>query len=318
MADVDNSKHVRSAVQKAEDFTHAYLVAQDQTMPPARAKEFVVVARKKPVFMKMVDLKFQKEPTARIDFIDFPDRMMRAAEHGVALPEGARTRPSFDKTEISTELYRGEVLVDEAVFEDNLTGPAYDRLVRNVIAEKWGEEMDEYMINGDTTSADPEYAKQNGVLKATTSYLVNAGSTTITDDWLTKTRQKLPLKYSGNKPKMRMFTSPNVVENWNSWFKNLISDEATRLIKQGGTVPNAGKTLIEDGYWPEDYGGANTSAVIYADPKNWAVRVHRKMRIAVEDNKRSENVVFIVSSRVGWKWRREAEAVKLYGVAVDK
>jgi len=318
MTDIDNSKHVRSAIQKAEDFTYAYLVAQDQTMPPARAREFVILARKKPAFMKMADVKFQKEPTARVDFIDFPDRMMRDADHGVALPEGARTRPTFYNTEISTQLYRGEVLVDEAVFEDNLTGQAYDRLVRNVIAEKWGEEMDEFMINGDTTSSDPEYAKQNGVLKATSTYTVNAGSTTITDDWLTKTRQKLPLRYSGNKPKMKMFTSPNVVENWNSWFKNLISDQAVNLIQRGGTVPNGGSTLVEDAYWPEDYGGANTSAVIYCDPKNWAVRVHRKMRIAVEDNKRAESIVFIVSSRVGWKWRREPEVVKLYGVNVDK
>ena len=318
MAATDNRELVRTPVQKANDLTLTYLTAQGAVVPPKRAKRFIIKARRGTVLMRRTDLQFLGEAQETLDFMAMPDRILRDANHGEALPEGARTRPAFSQVDISTELYRGEVLVQESVFEDNLVGPRLANTIESEIAKKCGEEMEEYLINSDTAHAtDLEYKKQDGILKLATSNVVDAGGSTINDEWLTKLRQTLPEQYQET-PGMMCWSARNVWYNWRSYFKNRLGELADQALTRGDDVPHEGKSLMKVPYWPEDYGGADTTAVLYMDPKNVAVRIHRRLKIRVVEVPRDENVVFVVSLRYGWKYREEDRVVKLENVAISK
>jgi hypothetical protein len=319
MAAKDNRELVhREAVQKANDLTLQYLTASNGVVPPKRARRFIEKARRGTVLLKQTDLQFLGEAQETLDYISFPDRLLRAADHGVALPEGARTRPSFDQVNITTELYRGEALVEMAAFEDNLAGQTLATQIENALAAKAGEEMEEYLINSDTAHlTDVEYKKQDGLLKLATSNLVNAGGANINDEWLTKTRQALPEQYQET-PGMKMHSSRNVWYNWRSYFKNRIGEMADKALTRGDDVPHDGQSLVKIPYWPEDYGGADTTAVLYMDPKNVAVRIHRQLKINVVPDYRAENIIYVVTLRYGWEYREEDRVVKLYNVAISK
>jgi hypothetical protein len=319
MGATDNRELVqRQAVQKANDLTLTYLTAENAVVPPKRARRFVEKMRRGTVLMKKTDLQFLGEAQETIDFIAFPDRLLRDAQHGVALPEGARTRPDFSQVDITTELYRGEMLVEMSVFEDNLAGQALATQIENALSKKAGEEMEEYLINSDTGSlTDPEYAKQDGLLKLATSNVVDAGGANINDEWLTKVRQALPEQYQET-PRMMNWTARNVWYNWRSYFKNRLGEMADKALTRGDEVPHEGQSLMKVPYWPEDYGGADTTAVLYMDPKNVAVRIHRKLKINVVPDYRAETIVYVISLRYGWQYREEDRIVKLINVAISK
>jgi hypothetical protein len=318
MGATDNRDLVRTPIQKANDLTLTYLTSQGAIVPAKRAKRFFIKARRGTVLMSKTNLEFLAEAQETLDFMAMSDRILRDAQHGQALPEGVRTRPSFSQVDITTELYRGEVLIQEAAFEDNLEGPALANKIQDQIAQKCGEEMEEFLINSDTAHAtDPEYKKQDGILKLATSNIVDAAGANINDEWLTKVRQALPEQYPET-PAYKNWSARDVWYNWRSYFKNRIGEMADQALTRGDDVPHDGKSLMQVPYWPTNYGGADTTAVLYMDPKNVAVRVHRRLKITLVPVPRDENVVFVVSVRFGWEYREEDKVVKLINVAISR
>ena len=103
---------------------------------------------------------------------------------------------------------------------------------------------------------------------------------------------------------------------WDWQAEKFIGDEAANHAKNYVAANARGSELIQVPQMPEDYSAPDTSAVLYMDPKNVRVGIHRKMKLRVAPDVRADSVVFVVSMRVGFKFKHEDEVVKLYNVGV--
>jgi hypothetical protein len=313
---LDTAQHIRTPVQKANDFTLSYLTSNNGLMPPKKAKEFIKLAIVNAVLLPMTDSQFMREQEEKLNKFGFSDQILHAGTAGVALPSGDRVRPDLSEVSITTQKYMGEVLIEEEVFEDNLGEKRLGAKIKAAIAEKVGPEVELALIKGDTASADPFLAKQDGILKQATSHTVNAGGATLTLPWLKDSKRALPLQYPRDDRKRKFFTSPNAWEDYAEWWEQRVGEEADNHAKNYVAANARGSELIQVPQMPEDYSAPDTSAVLYMDPKNVRVGIHRKMKLRVAPDVRADSVVFVVSMRVGFKFKYEDEVVKLYNVGV--
>ena len=67
------------------------------------------------------------------------------------------------------------------MLEDSIERGELRQTIMEMMAEAISRDMEEVLINGDTLSADPFLAVMDGVLKQTTSNIVDAAATIATD-----------------------------------------------------------------------------------------------------------------------------------------
>ena len=310
----DNAEHL-TTVQKAE-FTLAYLTAQGGYMLPKQAKKFIQLMIKKAKIMPQMNVYGLTEPKEKLHKIKFGSRVLKAGTEGQALPVGDRVRPDLSETELDTQMFKCEVLVEDEVFEDNIEQAGLRNTIMQMLGEAISRDVEWIIINGDTTSGTPALAKLDGILKQATSHTVDAGNATIDKDLLVQTRKNLPHEYKDDPRKMRFWTSPNVEED----FASEVGDRATPLgDKYFDEHPGPRQKLtplVGVPEWPEDYGAANTSAVLFLDPKNVHVGIHSKIRLRVTEDVQAGNVIIVGKIRFDVKYANEDAVVKLYDVSV--
>ena len=94
----------------------------------------------------------------------FADRVARPGIEATRLLEVDRIKPGTSIVEISTVLLRGEVPVSDETLEDNVAGGNIVGSIQRTLADKFGFDVEELLVNGDTTSGDPYLALLNGWL----------------------------------------------------------------------------------------------------------------------------------------------------------
>jgi len=96
--------------------------------------------------------------------IDFASRIARAGTEATRLDSADRVKPSTFPVEISTVLIRGEVPVGDETMEDTAATDLTSSL-EETIASRFGFDIEDLMLNGDTTSADSYLAQLDGWAK---------------------------------------------------------------------------------------------------------------------------------------------------------
>jgi hypothetical protein len=94
--------------------------------------------------------------------IDFAGRITRPGVEANRLDYTQRAQPTTSKVELDTELLRSEVPVSDEVFEDNVAGERIRATLSALIADRVGYDVEELLLNGDTSSGDPYLALLDG------------------------------------------------------------------------------------------------------------------------------------------------------------
>lgn len=112
--------------------------------------------------------------------IQFASRIMRRGVQATRIADVDRPVPSTGLIEMSTVLTKGEVVVADEVFEDNLEGDAFAATLESLIADRAGFDLEELALNGDTGSVDTYLNLFDGWLKQMrtggSAHVVNAAS----------------------------------------------------------------------------------------------------------------------------------------------
>ncbi|NIO75597.1 MAG: phage major capsid protein [Armatimonadetes bacterium] len=313
----DTAEHLRSPIQKANEFTTTVLTNGKGDMLPSKADQFFQIAIVNPVLMSQVDVQLMREPEMQVPKMGWTDQILQPATEGQALGSGAQARPDLSYVSITTQKYMGEVPVTNEVFEDNVEAAGLANTLERRIAEKVGQEMEIALIKGDTSSLNPFLAKQDGILVQATSNTVNNSGATLDMDGLKDAKRALPLQYPRDARTRKFYTSVDAWEDYAEWWEERIGDSADKHATDYVAAPARGTEVVQVPLWPQDYGGANTTAVLFMEPKNVLVRIHRAVKVKVIPDERADSVVFLVSLRYGFKYLHEDAVVKLYNVGIS-
>ena len=163
----------RTLLEKA-DLALADLTAGGGILLPAQAQKFMRLLIKQSVLMQLATVVPMASPKHQLSKIKFGSRILRPGQEATALAAADRARPDLSFLELDARLFKAEVHLSDEVLEDNIERGELRQTILEMIAEAAGRDMEEVIINGDTASADPFLATMDGLLKQTTSHVVDA------------------------------------------------------------------------------------------------------------------------------------------------
>ncbi len=309
---MDNS----TILQKA-DLTLNDLLTDGGLLVPAQAKKFMRILIKESVVMGMSTVVPMKSHKQLIEKIRFSGRVLRAGEEAKALVAADRASPDLSKVELDAQLFKAEVRLNNEVLEDSIEGGTLRNTIMTLMGEAISRDMDEVIIQGDTTSTDSFLAKFDGILKAASSNVVDALGARFNKDLLRDSLKAMPSEFLRSRKAMRFLTSVDAELD----YRNSLAERATavgdKFLEGDAPVIYGGVPIIDVPLFPEDLGaGSDESNILLTDPKNINVGIWRQIRIET-DKLVSEGVLIIVATlRFDTKFAEETAVVKVDNVLV--
>lgn len=312
----------RSILEKAE-LSLADITGSNGVLQPAQAQRFIRLLVKESKIMPMAQVTPLKAPTQIANKIRFANRVLRGGVEGQALAEADRVKPNFTNVEHNAQLFKAEIRITNETLEDNIEGESLRQTIMSVMAEAISRDMDEVIVNGDTTSTDSFLAKFDGMLRLATSNIVNAGTTTLNKGILRDMLKTMPSEWLRNKGMMKFLTSVDAEIDYRDSLSDrmtAVGDAALAAGMSGSTAPvgYSGIHVDQVPLFPENLGGgSNTTNVLLLDPKNIDVGIWRKITIETDKDISAGVLLVVATMRFDMVYLEETAVVKATNVRVS-
>jgi hypothetical protein len=313
----------RSILQKA-DLALSDLLTDGGLLVPEQAQKFLRILIKKSVIMPMATVEPMRSPKKEINKIRFASRILRSGQSGVALSEAERAKPDLSQVELDAKLFKAEVRLNNEVLEDSIERGNLRNTVMQLMTQAVSRDMEDQLINGDTADADPFFSTFDGVLKQATSNIVNASSVKLNKAILRDLQRVLPTEFLVNKLDMRYLTSVDADID----YRDTLADRATpggdralgAMANSEAIVGYTGVPVVPVPLFPGDRAGlplpTGATNVLFLDPKNIHVGVHREIRLETDKDISAGEVILVVSMRFDVKFAEELAVAKATNVLV--
>jgi hypothetical protein len=286
-------------LQKATYTTDA-LVAQGTSLSIEQVTTFLRLAITPQVMLPDVRTVTSAAAKWQEAHIDFASRVLRPGTQGTRLADADRVNPQTEMVEIDTVLVRGEVPISDEVMEDNFEREGFGNTVMAMVAEASGRDIEDLMLNGDTSSGDAYYALTDGWVKR----LQGTGSNVLTgstygDDYQSlflALLQQLPAKYKLDKPNMRFYVPLMLEENYRASLAGrgtplgdaILSGSQPLMFQDVAIVP---VPLL-------NVNSSNQGPVILAHRLNLYAGFHRQIRMETWRDPREGATSWVITARV--------------------
>lgn len=324
MGTISNQEHLitqkrfsgLTSVKKA-DFTLNFLVTNGGLMEPEQAKEFWQVAVKGSERLRDWSIIPMKSDTFKIDRFGFTGRVLHAATSGQALPLADRSTPALGQNVLTPKLFRAQANIAQEVFEDNIMQEQLRQMTVTKLADAVRRDMVQFLIQSDTTLADVDLNKFDGVIKRITSNVVDAAGAKLTKSLVTDTFQILPDEYK-DVNKLSMVTSTN---SWINYMDSLSDRETERAgqirenMGPGDAISQFRFPIQSEMNYPNNIGSSDnkTSATLFWK-KNWHVGLHRDVRVKMDEDITADVFIVVVSVRFDGNFADENGTAQLENV----
>jgi len=311
----------RSILEKAE-LALADITGQNGILQTAQAQRFIKLLVKESKVMGMATVTPLKAPKQLVNKTRFTSRVLRRGQEATALAEADRSKPTFTFVEHDAQLFKAEVRITDEVLEDNIEGDQLRQTVMSSLAEKIASDMDEVIVQGDTTSTDDFLAAFDGILALATTNIVNAGTVSMHKGILRDMLKTMPSEWLRNKGAMRFLTSVDAELDYRDSLSDrmtLVGDQALAAIgSETAVVGYSGVPVIDIPMFPENLGGGtNCTNVILTDPKNIDVGIWRKIKIETDKDISAGVLVVVATMRFDALFQEELAVVKATNVQVS-
>lgn len=267
-----------------------------------QARQFIRTVIDSPTIINEARVVEMPSDTHKINKIGFGSRIMRAAPNeGVALADSQRSKPTLSSISLTAKEVIAEVRLPYSVIEDNIEGGSItgdgsaggimDTLLA-LIGERAAVDLEELALLGDTSSSDAYLALFDGWLKLCSTHIVAAPTGgALTKEDFSKLLKTLPSKYHRNIANLRYYMSTS----------NAI--DASDI--QGARQTALGDAQVT-GMLPTTYHGVKVAAspmmpesdVLFTDPKNLILGIHRDIFIEYEKLIRERTYAIVITARI--------------------
>jgi|TARA_R110000824_G_scaffold205924_3_gene390882 hypothetical protein len=329
-------------LQKANEVTTSVVGnASGGILKPAQANRFLDFVIDQSVLMQQSRVVRMRGDSMEIDKLSVGSRLLAKATE--ASDTGANAAVTFTKVALSTVKLRLDWEVSTESLEDNIAGDSLEDHIAQVMARQTSNDMDDLLINGDTTSS-------NGLLKAQDGYVKLGKASGVTHDGLganvsravfDAVLRKMPNKYLQRRNELRYFSGPGIVQDTIYTLQNPNSaTEATAGAPSPGSTmgdrlysnpggPNGGPgstglapfgiPLIEVPLMPESVAGTYDSPsgvhgyIILTFPNNHIVGIQREITVYREFKPKKDTIEYTQYNRVA----QNIENAEAYVIAQD-
>lgn len=310
MSHIDN----RTILEKA-DFALAHLVTNGGLLHPLQSKKFMRLTTTDSVLLGQVTYRPMSRAREDIDQLAFGSRVLRAAQELTELAPADRTVPDITQVSLDAKEFMGEVDLSDQVLEENIEQGDLRQTIMQLLGPAVGRDLEEVVINGDQTSADPFLAQFDGLLVQAQSNVVDAAGGAVDDDLFHDMMKALPSRYRKNKRQLRFYTSSDAEANLRRHRAQRESTLGDVYLETDKPILAAGVPVAPVPLFPEELGPQqDQTVVILTHPKNIVVGVRRKIRIEWERSIRKRALAIVVTLEADVKFAEEEGVVKAINV----
>ena len=288
--------------------------------------QFIELMQAEQVMLKDVRVVTSAANKWQESIVNFSSRIAKPGTEGSRLDNTAgyeRVAPATDLVELSTVLIRGEVPVTDEVLEDNVAGSAFVGSLERTIADRFGIDIEELMVNGNTASGDVYLAQFEGWLEQTKNTGNSFDASSYAQDYqeiLKQTLIKMPVRYLRGLTSTGRFYVPIRFEQK---YRDILAARGTALgdetlegarpLRYQG-IPIVGVPSFDLGITA---GSPDTGSILLCAKDNLYAGFHRHMKFETWRDPREGVTSFVVTARVDAKVAIPAAAVCAYTVDVE-
>lgn len=268
-----------------------------------QATQFIELMTAEQAMLPDVRTVMSAAPKWQESIIDFAGRIAKPGTQGSRLVSGDRSAPTTGIVELNTVLIRAEVPVTDEVLEDNVAGPALQGSIERLIADRFGYDLEDLFINGDTGSGDPYLALLDGWLKQALDGGNPVDATALGQDYQTIFRQLINALPDRHKRRLEVdgrFYVPKRVE---TLYRDALANRETpmgdmqltgagELRYQGIGIKGVPNIAID---------GSNKSHIMLAHRQNLYAGYQRMMRFETYRDAREGATSFVITARADAK-----------------
>jgi HK97 family phage major capsid protein len=299
----------RTIVEKA-DIAVSNLISTGGYLNPIQANTFIRLLIDQPTLINEIRVVPMNAPTMEINKIGFATRILKKAPAaGTALGATDRSKPTTEQVTLSTTEVIAEVHIPYDVLEDNIERGRLEDTIMAMITERASLDLEELLIQGDTTLSDTYLKLKNGMLKAATSHVVDYSATApgISKRIFKAGVKAMPNKYMRNRTQMRFYVSPDAETE----YADSLANRETTLgdTKILNWTPNYayGVPVKPAALMPDD-------KALFTYPKNMILGVQRQIMIETDRDIRARVLIVVVTLRIDIKYETEDAVVKIIGL----
>ena len=286
---------------------------------PEQANRFIDMVQEQPTILRQARVVRMNAPTMKINRIGFASRIMKAAPQGTspfAADDGSndrylaatdRSKPTTAQIELNTKEVMAEIHLPYELMEDNIEGESIEDHIMRLIAERAAQDLEEWVLTGDTMSGDAYLALNDGILKQATSNVVNNLSAGISPDVFEAAMLAMPQKYLRNLTGLRHYIP---VADTIKYRANV----AKRATGYGDSALTESGQLVAYGVPVEAAPLMPTATGLFTFPNNILFGIQRNIMIETDKDIRSRQVIIVLTTRIDTLLDEEPAVVKITNI----
>lgn len=304
-----NQHYIEKADLAVADLTSGGLLVAQQ------AKEFFELLIDESVLVSMATTVPMVSPTMEVSKMGFTSRVLRGASEGTAVVEADRAKPALDKVTLTTKEFIAEARIPYQVVEDNIANGSFQDYFMRLLAKAVSRDMEDILVNGDTSSSDAFLSKMDGILKQSTTLVAAAGGVRLTKSQMKLAIQTLPSRFLRSQKNLAFITSKNAVIDYTDSLANRGTPLGDKKLVEAAAAEYMGYPVIPVPLFPENLGGStNQTSMLLLDPKNIHIGIQRDIRVETGRDISAREFIIVATVRFDVKYQHEPALVKITGI----
>jgi HK97 family phage major capsid protein len=299
----------RKIIEKA-DLAVSQMVTDGGYLNPEQQDTFYRKLIDEPTLIGKVRTVQMNSPKMNIDSIGFGSRILRAAPaSGTALDAADRVRPAFGQIQLDTEEVIAEVHIPYDALEDSIERGNLENTIMQMLTGRVSLDLEELLINGDTTSADAYLALFDGALALAGHTVDGSGLTAINKDVFKEALQEMPTQY------LRNLNAMSFMMSWHNTFeyRDALAGRSTGagddFYLNRPTVYAFGVPIVPAALMPND-------EVLFTYPQNLIFGIQRDIMIETDKDIRARNLIVVLTMRIAIEAEESDSIVKVDSISV--
>lgn len=293
-------------IVKKADLALSDLTSDGGLLNPEQQNKFIRNLIDQPTILREVRNVPMSSPQMQVNKIGFGNRILRPAPqsggHGGGdtgadpvnprhLATADRSSPDLGQVNLSVVEVMAEINLHDEVLEDNIERGNLADTILALIAERAALDLEELIIQGDTASVDAYLALLDGVLKLSTSNVVDAGGSPVSINVFNDSKKAMPTRYRRNLNALRYYNSMDVESDYRVQVASRGTDLGDAVLTGSAPLPVLGVPLRGVALMPNANG-------LLINPQNIIWGIQRNVRIERDRDIRARSWVIVLTVRV--------------------